>query len=83
MIHRRSLLAVGSATALAGTARAQDNWPNRPVSVLVPFVAGGPSDIVARIIAPRLAESSLLPDRPILLLRIFGALLLFHQSVRL
>lgn len=55
MIHRRSLLAVGSATALAGTARAQDNWPNRPVSVLVPFVAGGPSDIVARIIAQRMA----------------------------
>ena len=55
MIHRRALLAAGSATILAGTARAQDAWPTRPVSVIVPFVAGGPSDITARIIAQRMA----------------------------
>ncbi|MEO3473302.1 tripartite tricarboxylate transporter substrate binding protein [Roseomonas sp. CAU 1739] len=55
MIHRRALLAAGSAAVLAGTARAQDAWPTRPVSILVPFVAGGPSDIVARVIAQRMS----------------------------
>lgn len=54
MIHRRALLAAGPATILAGGARAQDAWPTRPVSILVPFVAGGPSDIVARVIAQRM-----------------------------
>lgn len=55
MIQRRSLLAAGPTALLAGTARAQYGWPNRPVSVLIPFVAGGPSDIVGRIIAQRMA----------------------------
>ncbi len=54
MIHRRALFAAAPATILAGTARAQDSWPTRPVSIVVPFVAGGPSDIVARIIALRM-----------------------------
>lgn len=55
MIRRRSLLAATAATALQRPAFAQDTWPNRPVTVLVPFVAGGPSDIVARVIAQRMA----------------------------
>jgi tripartite-type tricarboxylate transporter receptor subunit TctC len=36
-------------------ARAQD-YPNQTVKIVVPFVAGGGVDVVARIIAPRLAE---------------------------
>lgn len=55
MIGRRSLLAAAPCAAFAGQARAQDAWPTRPVTILVPFVAGGPSDIVARIIAQRMA----------------------------
>jgi tripartite-type tricarboxylate transporter receptor subunit TctC len=57
MIRRRSLLAAAPATALALPARAQDAWPTRPVTVVVPFVAGGPSDIVGRIIAMRMGTS--------------------------
>jgi tripartite-type tricarboxylate transporter receptor subunit TctC len=34
---------------------AQD-WPTRPPTVVVPFAAGGPIDVVARIIAPRMSE---------------------------
>jgi tripartite-type tricarboxylate transporter receptor subunit TctC len=42
--------------AAAAPAVAQD-WPTRPVTMVVPFAAGSGSDILGRIIGPRLAES--------------------------
>jgi len=42
--------------SLVTPAHAQD-WPTRPVSMVVPFAAGSGSDILARIIAPKLAEN--------------------------
>jgi tripartite-type tricarboxylate transporter receptor subunit TctC len=36
---------------LSGPAVAQSNYPNRPVTMLVPAAAGGPSDTVARLVA--------------------------------
>jgi tripartite-type tricarboxylate transporter receptor subunit TctC len=58
-MHRRHLLAGLSALPfLPRPASAQDPaWPTRPVQILVPFVAGGPSDIVARSIANRMAQT--------------------------
>src|SRR6185312_11417225 len=41
---------------LAGPACAQDTWPSRPVTLVVPWAAGGPVDTVARIIAARIGE---------------------------
>ena len=41
--------------ALACPAGAQD-WPTRPVTVIVPYAAGGPVDTIARILAARLSE---------------------------
>jgi len=32
------------------------SWPSRPVTMVVPFAAGGPMDTVGRILAPRLSE---------------------------
>ncbi|HYZ31809.1 MAG TPA: tripartite tricarboxylate transporter substrate-binding protein, partial [Crenalkalicoccus sp.] len=43
---RRWLIALALA-ALAGAARAED-WPTRPVTMIVPFAAGGPTDVLAR-----------------------------------
>ncbi|MGH8618338.1 MAG: Bug family tripartite tricarboxylate transporter substrate binding protein [Burkholderiales bacterium] len=43
--------------ALCGTGMAADNeYPNRPIRLIVPFPAGGPSDIVGRILAQNLSE---------------------------
>jgi tripartite-type tricarboxylate transporter receptor subunit TctC len=44
------------ATVGWGAAYAQD-WPTRPITLVVPFSAGGPVDVAARLIAPRVAES--------------------------
>jgi tripartite-type tricarboxylate transporter receptor subunit TctC len=41
--------------ALTGTAPAQ-NWPSRPLTLVVPFAAGGPSDVAGRIMAHGLSE---------------------------
>ena len=38
-----------------GDAQAQE-WPIRPVTMVVPFAAGGPGDVLGRILAPRLSE---------------------------
>jgi tripartite-type tricarboxylate transporter receptor subunit TctC len=55
-MRRASLLAALIALTLAGPAAAQDTWPSRPVTLVVPWAAGGPVDTVARIIAARMSE---------------------------
>lgn len=56
-MKRRQVFAM-MATSLAapGVARAQDAWPSRPVTLLVPFAAGGSNDVVARLLAPALEQ---------------------------
>ena len=52
MLTRRATLATlaGAATFAATTVRAQ-GFPNRPVTIVVPYPAGGPGDTLARLIA--------------------------------
>jgi tripartite-type tricarboxylate transporter receptor subunit TctC len=53
----RSLIVVAMLAA-AGAAHAQTpRYPERPVKVIVPFPPGGPSDVIARIVAQKLSES--------------------------
>src|SRR5262245_37883949 len=53
---RRLVLAAIATLALATPATAQ-NFPSRPITIVVPFSAGGPSDAMARILAERMKVS--------------------------
>ena len=52
---RKSLIAVALAAACAvATDAAAQSYPSRPVTVIVPFAAGGPSDVLARVLGERM-----------------------------
>jgi tripartite-type tricarboxylate transporter receptor subunit TctC len=52
---RRSALAALAATALATPAAAQ-TYPDKPIRMIIAFAAGGPTDVVGRLLAPRVSE---------------------------
>ena len=52
---KRFFIGAMAALVWSGTAAAQD-WPTRPVTMVVPYTAGGPVDTVSRILAVRLGE---------------------------
>ena len=58
MIGRRAACLVSALLTAAAPAAAQDaaSFPSRPIRIVVPFPAGGPTDIDARIIAQKMSE---------------------------
>jgi tripartite-type tricarboxylate transporter receptor subunit TctC len=51
-MKRRTILnAAGAAAVMASTGAQAQAWPSRPITLYVPFAAGGPSDMFGRILA--------------------------------
>jgi tripartite-type tricarboxylate transporter receptor subunit TctC len=56
----RSLIFLGLATTLVAAvprAAAAETWPDRPITMVVPFPPGGPTDALGRIIAERMGRA--------------------------
>ena len=54
MLRRRHLLAAPA--LLATPALAQGSWPDRPVTMVVPFAPGGTPDVASRLVAPKMTQ---------------------------
>jgi tripartite-type tricarboxylate transporter receptor subunit TctC len=57
-VGRRGLMVLAVTPALAAPwlARAQQDWPARPITMIVPYPPGGTTDLAARPVAPKLGE---------------------------
>ena len=72
MLTRRGLargaLGLGTASLLPLAARAQGNWPDRPLRLIIGYPPGGASDLFGRMIAgqmgPRLGHNVVVENRP-------------------
>ena len=69
---RRDVLRIGwggvLASSFAAQAGAQDDYPNKPIKVIVAAAAGGPTDVPARIasqiLAPKFGQPVVVENRP-------------------
>ncbi len=55
-MHRRQLLGAATLPFLPGIARAQAEWPSQPVRMVIPFAAGGATDLGARLLSDELSK---------------------------
>ena len=58
MVWRRVCVMVGvclAVAAMSGRASAQDNFPSRPIRIVIPYAPGSVADVFARIVAQRMA----------------------------
>jgi tripartite-type tricarboxylate transporter receptor subunit TctC len=54
---KKIALALAATIGLAATGAQAQNYPNRPVTMIVPFAAGGPTDVVARIVTDHMSRT--------------------------
>ena len=55
MFGRLTAAAFGLSIAISGAALAQ-SYPNKPMTMIIPFAAGGPTDVLGRVMAQRMSE---------------------------
>jgi tripartite-type tricarboxylate transporter receptor subunit TctC len=57
MFRRPITLALAALIALAGSALSAESYPDRPITLIVPYAAGGSSDVLGRLLGERLSKS--------------------------
>jgi tripartite-type tricarboxylate transporter receptor subunit TctC len=70
VMHRLFSTVLFALSILAAPAGAADTYPSRPITVIVPFAAGGPSDAMMRILAEHMHQTL---GQPILIENVTGA----------
>ena len=55
-MRRRTTLALLAVAPFVPTARAQEKYPARPITLIIPYTAGGGTDAVARVFAARMSH---------------------------
>jgi tripartite-type tricarboxylate transporter receptor subunit TctC len=55
--RRHALQAIALAVAMTGGSAMAQTWPSKPISLIVPFPAGGTTDVLARALAERLTQT--------------------------
>src|SRR5207237_3273072 len=55
MLRKAFGVALGALIAACTAATAQ-NFPNKPVTMIIPFAAGGPTDVLGRVVGQRMGE---------------------------
>jgi tripartite-type tricarboxylate transporter receptor subunit TctC len=63
-------LALGAALTLAASAASAQGFPARPITMIVPFAAGGPTDVVARIVGDHMSRTL---GQPVIIENVAGA----------
>lgn len=51
------VLALAAVAGLAATGAQAQNYPTRPITMIVPFAAGGPTDVIARIVTDHMSRT--------------------------
>jgi tripartite-type tricarboxylate transporter receptor subunit TctC len=57
MTPRRNILVAGLAALCTMGVSAQQAWPSKPITLVVPFAAGGPTDVVARTLGASITKT--------------------------
>src|SRR5262249_18387420 len=70
-MQRRQFITLAASTLCAGPrAAAAQNFPSRPITIIVPFSAGGPTDTLARILGDHMRASL---GQPVIVENVTGA----------
>jgi len=67
---KKVIFAVMAALGLPAVAVAQEQYPTRPITVVVPFTAGGPLDLITRIVGDHMSRTL---GQPIIIENVAGA----------
>ena len=54
---KKVVLALAAVAGLAATGAHAQNYPTRPITMIVVFAAGGPTDVMARIVADHMSKT--------------------------